>query len=96
MQWIAICCCFSLLGANLAVITRANVLFYHRTANLWRIFLFGKSILTSYAGLTIWTRNSSDESLTWRTFVVLFAMVISALALVALYKRLDERSRADA
>lgn len=78
--------CLTLVGVNMAFVVHAKRLFAPETYSTWRLFFLGKSLMTAFVGLSIWTRVASNAPLSWRMPLAFAGLGVTNLALYKLYK----------
>ena len=94
IRYALICGGALILGFNLAVYKNAERI--SSAPRAWRIYIIGDSLLTVYVIASLTERLGSEESLTWRTPVAAFAIVLTICGLFAMnesYKKMQRQAQ---
>lgn len=74
-----ICLGLIILGFNVAVIVHVDRL--TAAANAWRVFMLGKSGITSYVIANLWIRVRDDKEFSWLTVIACASLVVVLIGL---------------
>lgn len=75
-----------LVGANIAFVLHAPIIFPRGATMVWRLFFAGKSMITLSAAWAVWTRTAHNRPLTLYSLLVVAGVAFSNTALFMLWR----------